>query len=56
MRQGLASQRRGSKFTGAAWITALTEANVKISVPIADCVQSPVDNRGTRAVSRQYHP
>jgi putative transposase len=28
---------QGSRFTGAAWIATLTEADVKISMPLSDC-------------------
>jgi putative transposase len=36
---------QGSQFTGAGWITTLTNADIKISMPPDDCLQSPAGNR-----------
>jgi putative transposase len=30
---------QGSQYTGAVWITTLTEANIKISMPLGDCME-----------------
>ena len=48
---------QGFQFTGAAWITTLTDAKIKISMPLGVCMQSPAGNRWSRSLSRQYlHP
>jgi len=31
---------QGSQFTGAAWITTLTNAKIKISMPLGVCAQT----------------
>jgi len=43
-----------SQFTGSAWITTLTEAEVKISMPLGVCLQTPAGNRWAGAISGQH--
>jgi putative transposase len=45
---------QGSQFTGAGWITTLTKADIKISMPPGDCLQSPAGNRWSGPLSRQH--
>lgn len=42
----------GSKFTVAAWITTFTEADIKVSMPLSDCQQSPAGSRWPGPLSR----
>ena len=44
---------QGSQFTSGAWIDVLTDAKIKISMPLSDCMQSPAGNRWERRVARQ---
>ena len=39
---------QGAQFTGSAWITTLTDAKIKISMPLGDCLQSPAGNKWSR--------
>ncbi|QCO56386.1 transposase family protein [Pseudorhodobacter turbinis] len=41
----IVNKDQGSQFTGNAWITTLTDANIKISLPLGDCAQTPRGNR-----------
>jgi putative transposase len=42
---------QGSQFTGSAWITTLTDAKTKISMPFSVCLQTPAGNRWARPIS-----
>jgi putative transposase len=42
---------QGSQFTSGAWIDVLTDAKIKISMPLSDCLQSPAGNRWQRRVA-----
>jgi transposase InsO family protein len=46
---------QGSQFTSGAWIDVLTDAKIKINMPLSDCMQSPAGNRWERRVARQSH-
>jgi transposase InsO family protein len=46
---------QGSQFTSGDWIDVLTDAKIKISMPLSDCLQSPADNRWERRLARQSH-
>jgi putative transposase len=35
---------QGSQYTGSTWITTLTEADIKISMPLSVCMQTPAGN------------
>ena len=37
---------QGNQFTSGAWIDVLTDAKIKISMPLSDCLQSPAATRG----------
>ena len=45
---------QGSQYTGAGWITTLTNADIKISMPLGDCLQSPAGNRWARPLLGQH--
>ena len=46
---------QGNQFTSGAWIDVLTDAKIKISMPLSDCLQSPAGNRWQRRAARQSH-
>jgi putative transposase len=46
---------QGSQFTSGAWIDVLTDAKIKISMPLSDGLQSPADNKWERRLARQSH-
>ena len=45
---------QGSQYTGARWITTLTNADIKISMPLGVCAQTPVGNRWARPLPGQH--
>jgi transposase InsO family protein len=44
---------QGSQFTSTEFIKVLASREVKISMPLGDCLQSPAGNRQQRGVARQ---
>jgi transposase InsO family protein len=45
---------QGSQYTGAGWITTLTKADIKISMPPSVCMQTPAGNRRSGTLLRQH--
>ncbi|RED43063.1 putative transposase [Aestuariispira insulae] len=45
---------QGSQFTSWAWTERLKQAGVRISMPLGECMHSPVGNRRQRALHGQY--
>jgi putative transposase len=45
---------QGLQFTGSAWITTLTDAKIKISMPLGECTHSPAGNRWSWTLPRQH--
>jgi transposase InsO family protein len=44
---------QGSQFTSSSWIEGLTDAKIKISMPLGVCLQTPAGSRRQRALDRQ---
>ena len=45
---------QGSQLTGSAWISTLTDAKIKISMPLGVCLQTPAGNRWSGPLPRQH--
>jgi len=47
---------QGSQFTSTEVIKVLASREIKISMPLGDCMQSPAGNRRKRGLARQRLP
>jgi transposase InsO family protein len=45
---------QGNEYTGSGWITTLTDAKIKISMPLSVCMQTPAGNRWQGPLSGQH--